>query len=95
MNCALTRFLYLNWAKAVDGSGLGLPLCLTEAQLLKQPLSQLKKDIVLAKGALSLPLPLSKVFSQLSMRLLAKYWEAVRPALLPNPVSELRRLVHM
>ena len=62
MNFALSRFLYLNWATAVDGSGLGLPSCLTEAQLLKQSLSQLKEDIVLAKGALSLPLlePLTK-----------------------------------
>ena len=50
------------WTAAVDGSGLGLPSCLTEAQLLKQSLSQLKEDIVLAKGALSLPLlePLTK-----------------------------------
>ena len=51
------------WSSVVDGTGhLGLPSSLSEAQLLKLIIPDLKEELILAKKALSLPLlePLTK-----------------------------------
>ena len=50
------------WNFATEGSGLGLPSSISEAQQLKQNITHLKEDLLLAKKALNLPLlePLSK-----------------------------------
>lgn len=50
------------WNCATEGLGLGLPSSLNEAQQLKQNISHLKENVLLAKKALNLPLlePLTK-----------------------------------
>ena len=50
------------WNGAVEGLGLGLPSSISEAQQLKQNITHLKEDVLLAKKALNLPLlePLTK-----------------------------------
>ncbi len=50
------------WSASTEGCGLGLPSSLNEAQLVKQNITHLKEDILLAKKALNLPLlePLTK-----------------------------------
>lgn len=50
------------WNCAVEGLGLGLPSSMSEAQQLKQNITHLKEDVLLAKKALNLPLlePLTK-----------------------------------
>ena len=50
------------WNSVVEGTGLGLPSSLNEAQLLKLMIPELKEELILTKKALSLPLlePLTK-----------------------------------
>ena len=50
------------WNCAAEGLGLGIPSTTSEAQQLKQNMTHLKEDILLAKKALNLPLlePLTK-----------------------------------